>query len=60
MTKASYTHSLLMLFLVITASWLGSLNQKTEHYAESQVVTKAVSIPLWKGTKEERALSSQV
>jgi hypothetical protein len=60
MTKSTYAHLALLFILTVTATWFGSISQKTEHYNEVDVVTQVNSIPLWKGTKDDRALTSQV
>lgn len=70
MQKSSHIYLFVLLLLVVVSSWFGSLTQfKTEHYVETtenatqetaSVIEQVNTIPLWRGTKEERALSSQV
>ncbi len=55
-------HVSILTLLIFACSLFGSAydDGHIEQYDEPKIVTQVNSIPLWKGTKDDRALTSKV
>ena len=60
MNTASYINIISLALIVIGSSLWGSFTERREQYEEPHLEVRVTELPLWKGTKQDRALTSQV